>query len=47
MFNDARSRRIMLVAHCLLNQNAKLDRCAFYPGAIREAALGLIDSGPA
>jgi predicted secreted protein len=45
MFSDARSKRILLVAHCLLNQNAKLDRCAFYPGVIREAAQLILDSG--
>jgi predicted secreted protein len=45
MFKDARSKRVLLVAHCLLNQNAKLDRCAFYPGAIREAVYRIIDSG--
>jgi predicted secreted protein len=45
MFSDARSKRVILVAHCLLNQNAKLDRCAFYPGVIREAAQVLFDSG--
>ena len=45
MFTDARSKRILLVAHCLLNQNAKLDRCAFYPGAIREAAQLILDFG--
>ncbi len=44
-FSDARSRRVILVAHCLLNQNAKLDRCAFYPGAIREAAQLILDAG--
>ena len=45
MFEDARSKRIVLVAHCVLNQNAKLDQCAHYPGAIREAAQLLIDAG--
>ena len=45
MFSDARSKRLLLVAHCVLNQNAKLDRCAFYPGAIREAAQTVLDSG--
>jgi len=45
MFTDARSKRVILVAHCLFNQNAKLDRCAFYPGAIREAAQTILDSG--
>jgi predicted secreted protein len=45
MFTDARSKCVILVAHCLLNQNAKLDRCAFYPGAIREAAQTILDAG--
>jgi predicted secreted protein len=45
VFDDARSKRVVLVAHCVLNQNAKLDRCAHYPGAIREAAQLLIDAG--
>ena len=31
----------MILAHCILNQNAKLDRCAHCPGAISEV-LGLL-----
>jgi hypothetical protein len=46
MFNDKRSKRVLLVAHCVLNQNARLDRCAHYPGAIREVAVLLIERGP-
>jgi predicted secreted protein len=34
----------MFVAHCILNQNAKIDRCARYPGTIRELAEYLIES---
>jgi predicted secreted protein len=45
MFDDKRSKRVILVAHRILNQNAKIDRCAHYPGAVREAAQMLIDSG--
>lgn len=44
MYEDERSKRVLLVAHCVLNQNAKLDRCASYPGAVREVAQALIDS---
>ena len=44
MFEDRRSKRIVLVAHCVLNQNAKIDRCAHYPGAMREVARVLLDS---
>jgi predicted secreted protein len=45
MFEDQRSRRVLLVAHCVLNQNAKIDRCAYYPGVIKEAVEALIESG--
>ncbi|TCL73342.1 putative secreted protein [Hydrogenispora ethanolica] len=45
MFDDRRSKKLLLVAHCILNQNAKLDACAHYPGAIREAAAALLDAG--
>ena len=45
MFDDKRSKRVILVAHCLLNQNAKLDRCAHYPGVILEAAGEIVKSG--
>ena len=34
-----------MVAHCLLNQNARIDRCAYFPGAMGEAAQALLDSG--
>ncbi len=45
MFTDARSRKIIFVAHCVLNQNAKIDRCARYPGAMPELAAFLLQSG--
>jgi predicted secreted protein len=45
MFSDSRSRKVILVAHCILNQNAKIDRCAHYPGAMREVTQKLLDAG--
>jgi hypothetical protein len=36
---------VVLVAHCVLNQNAKLDACARYPGAIVEASEALFREG--
>ena len=45
MFADKRSKKVLLIAHCILNQNAKIDACAHYPGAIREVAQILIDGG--
>ena len=45
MFTDARSKKVVLVAHCILNQNAKMDRCAFYPGAVREVSEMLVAAG--
>ena len=44
MYEDKRSKKVLLVAHCLLNQNTKLDKCAHYPGVIREVSEVLIDS---
>jgi predicted secreted protein len=45
MFTDERSKKVILVAHCILNQNSKIDRCARYPGAIREVTQALLDAG--
>jgi predicted secreted protein len=44
MFDDKRSKKVILVAHCILNQNVKIDRCACYPGTVKEVARVLIDS---
>jgi predicted secreted protein len=45
MFNDKRSKKLLIVAHCILNQNSKLARWACYPGAVTNIAHILIDSG--
>jgi len=45
MFTDSRSKKVILVAHCLLNQNARIDRCAYFPGAMGDIARALVDSG--
>lgn len=47
MFADKRSKKIVMLAHCILNQNAKIDACAYYPGIIREVmeALPAADVG--
>lgn len=44
MFTDHRSKRVIFVAHCVLNQNAKIDGCARYPGVMRELAAYLVES---
>jgi predicted secreted protein len=44
MFDDKRSKKLLLIAHCVLNQNVKIDRCAYYPGVIKEVTQILIDS---
>ncbi len=33
MFNDGRSKRVVFVAHCFLNQNSISDETAVYPAA--------------
>jgi predicted secreted protein len=45
VFEDKRSRKVVFLAHCVLNQNAKLDRCAHYPGAIRQVTEAVLESG--
>lgn len=36
MVEDKRSKKVALVAHCLLNQNAKVNGFAFFPAMIIE-----------
>jgi predicted secreted protein len=36
MFDDCRSKKVILVAHCLLNQNSISDGTADYPSQFRE-----------
>lgn len=45
MFDDQRSKKVILVLHCLLNQNARIDGCGYFPGAMGEAARAVVDSG--
>jgi predicted secreted protein len=45
MFQDKRSKKVIFVAHCILNQNTKLDMCAHYPGPIKETIQYLMDQG--
>ena len=49
MFTDARSRKVVLVSHCILNQNSISDGTADYPAAdqsivklLLEANIGII-----
>jgi predicted secreted protein len=44
MFTDIRAKKIVVLAHCILNQNAKLDRCAHCPGAVREVVGVLLEN---
>lgn len=36
MFHDGRSKKVVFIAHCLLNQNSISDGTAVYPAAFRE-----------
>jgi predicted secreted protein len=36
MFDDARSKNLIFVAHCILNQNSISDGTAVFPGSINE-----------
>ena len=43
MFNDKRSKKIIVIAHCIINQNAKSDGTASFAGTINEV-LELLNS---
>ena len=43
MFTDGRSKRVIFLAHCLLNQNAISDGTAVYPAAFQELVQLLLD----
>lgn len=45
MFSDKRSKKIILVSHCILNQNTKLDECAHFPGPVWDVVKLLADRG--
>lgn len=36
MFEDGRSKKVVLIAHCILNQNAISDGTAIYPAAFQD-----------
>lgn len=44
MFSDARSKKIVLVAHCILNQNSISDGTADFPGTNEEIVKLLLHS---
>lgn len=43
MFTDGRSRRVIFIAHCILNQNAISDGTAVCPAAFREVIQACLD----
>lgn len=45
MFTDGRSKKVIFLAHCLLNQNAISDGTAVCPAAFRELVQLLLDRG--
>jgi predicted secreted protein len=45
MFSDKRSKKVVFVAHCMLNQSAMIDGLACYPGVVREVVDTLVASG--
>lgn len=44
MFTDGRSKRVIFVAHCLLNQNSISDGTADYPGTNEEILQTLLEA---
>jgi len=44
-FDDCRSCKVVAVAHCLLNQNARSPGCAECPAAVEQLITGLMQRG--
>lgn len=44
MFEDCRSRRVIFLAHCLLNQNSISDGTAVYPAAFKDVLCLLMEA---
>ncbi len=44
MFTDARSKRIVLISHCILNQNSISDNTADFPATIEDILRLLLES---
>ncbi|MBN1222493.1 MAG: hypothetical protein JXB23_04555 [Candidatus Aminicenantes bacterium] len=43
MFTDARSKKLVLVAHCILNQNSISDNTADFPGTFQDLVALLLE----
>jgi len=46
LIEDKRSKKVAIVAHCLLNQNAKVNGFAFFPDMIKPLIDILDAKGP-
>lgn len=44
MFSDCRSKRVIFLAHCILNQNAISDGTAGYPAAHADVVRAILDA---
>ena len=44
MFTDGRSKKVVLIAHCLLNQNSISDGTAVYPAAFKDVINIFLDA---
>lgn len=44
MFDDVRSKKVVLIAHCFLNQNSISDGTAVYPAAFKSVIKILLDA---
>ncbi len=44
-FDDKRSKKVMFVAHCILNQNARINTCAYTPASIPKIPETLLKRG--
>lgn len=44
MFEDGRSKKVIFIAHCILNQNSISDGTAVFPAAFKDVIKILLDA---
>jgi len=44
MFTDGRSKKVVFIAHCILNQNSISDGTAVFPAAFKEVIKKFLDA---
>ena len=44
-FKDGRSKKVIFIAHCIINQNARIEKCGYTPASIPKIPEFLLERG--